>query len=182
MNYYTNTYSEYLNNNFSNNNMEFPEAITPDCNTSRSIEENSRTLSLEQAIMEIKKSITGEKDDEIFYSVLLSQAPNEEEKNIIKSIIADEKKHNLMFRKLYEELTKMESPASQMSRTNNSSNEYLKNLEKALFGELSAVERYRQIMFAMPNKEKYDMLMEILTDEIKHAAKYNYLITRNFKK
>lgn len=171
MNNYTNTYSEYLNSNFFYRSEAFPEAIS---------HENNRSLTLEEAIAEIKKSITGEKDDEIFYSVLLSQAPNEEEKNIIQNIISDEKKHNDMFKKLYEDLTKETSPKSQMSRTNNSSDKYLKNLEKALFGELLAVERYRQIMFAMPDKEKYNTLMEILTDEIKHACKYNYLITRNF--
>lgn len=171
MNSYTNTYSEYLNNNYFSRSTSFPEAINY---------ENNRSITLEEAIAEIKKSITGEKDDEIFYSVLLSQASNEDEKNIIQSIISDEKKHNAMLKKLYEELTKSTSPQSHMSRTNNSSDKYLKNLEKALFGELSAVERYRKIMFAMPDKEKYNTLMEILTDEIKHASKYNYLITRNF--
>ena len=68
-----------------------------------------------------------------------------------------------------------------MSRSNNSSTEYLKNLQKALFGELSAVERYRDIMAAMPDRKKYSMLMEILTDEIKHASKYYFLITKNMK-
>lgn len=68
-----------------------------------------------------------------------------------------------------------------MSRSNNSSTEYLRNLQKALFGELSAVEKYRDIMAVMPDRRKYAMLMEILTDEIKHAIKYNFLITKNMK-
>ena len=129
----------------------------------------------------IKASIASEKDDEIFYSVLLSQAPTEEDKKIIMSIINDEKKHNKMFKELYQELTKQTLPQSMMSRSNNSSSEYLKNLEKALFGELAAVEKYRQIMAAMPDKKKYSMLMEIMTDELKHANKYNFLIAKNMK-
>lgn len=180
---YNNTYTEYTNisyprnyNNYINNDQnEMTVAID------KNVSQSDRDSSLEDAIMEIKKSITGEKDDEIFYSILLSQATSESDKRIIQSIINDERKHNKMFKMIYEELTKMPSPHSTMSRTNNSSTEYLKNLEKALYGELAAVEKYRKIMAAMPDKKKYSMLMEILTDEIKHAIKYNFLITKNMK-
>lgn len=167
-----------------NQNYEYPTAV--DLNNNRSNfdannEDYDRHSALDEAINEIKKAITGEKDDEIFYSVLLSQAPTEEDKKVIQSIINDEKKHNKMLKKLYQELTRKTSPTSMMSRTNNSSSKYMKNLEKALFGELEAIEKYRKIMAAMPDKEKYSIIMEILTDEIRHAIKYNLLISRNMK-
>ena len=60
-------------------------------------------------------------------------------------------------------------------KTNNTMN-YKANLEKALFGELGAVEKYRRIMGAMPNKNSYTLLMSIMTDELRHANKYNFLI------
>ena len=183
MDYY-NTNVNYISATNSRDNYNYIEniknddfALYPDYDNSQT----NRDSALDEAIMEIKRSITGEKDDEIFYSILLSQATSENDKRIIQSIINDEKKHNKMLKQLYEELTKTTPPTSTMSRTNNSSTEYLKNLEKALFGELEAVEKYRRIMAVMPDKIKYSMLMEILTDEIKHAIKYNLLITNNIK-
>lgn len=54
--------------------------------------------------------------------------------------------------------------------------DYKTNLEKALFGELEAVKKYRKIMAQMPSGNSYTLLMSIMTDEIRHASKYNFLI------
>ena len=53
---------------------------------------------------------------------------------------------------------------------------YHENLEKALFGELDAVVRYRKILGTMPSGSSYTLLMSIMTDELRHASKYNFLI------
>ena len=53
---------------------------------------------------------------------------------------------------------------------------YKSNLEKALFGELDAVVKYRKIMATMPSGSSYTLLMSIMTDELRHATKYNFLI------
>ena len=53
---------------------------------------------------------------------------------------------------------------------------YTENLEKALFGELEAVNKYRKILSAMPQGKYYTLIMSIMTDELRHSAKYNYLI------
>ena len=53
---------------------------------------------------------------------------------------------------------------------------YKENLEKALFGELNAVVRYRRIMGTMPSGNSHTLIMSIMTDELRHASKYNYLI------
>ncbi len=53
---------------------------------------------------------------------------------------------------------------------------YQENLEKALFGELDAVVRYRRILGTMPSGNSYTLLMSIMTDELRHASKYNFLI------
>lgn len=177
---------DYSNMYNFNQSYEYPTAVNMNNDRSnieelQEYEKEDRLSALDEAIAEIKKSITGEKDDEIFYSVLLSQAPTEDDKKVIQSIINDEKKHNRLLKKLYQDLTKKPAPTSMMSRSNNSSSQYMKNLEKALFGELAAVEKYRKIMAAMPDKEKYAILMEIMTDEIRHAIKYNLLISKNMK-
>ena len=54
--------------------------------------------------------------------------------------------------------------------------DYKQNLEKALFGELDAVVRYRKILGTMPSGNSYTLLMSIMTDELRHASKYNFLI------
>ena len=54
--------------------------------------------------------------------------------------------------------------------------DYKSNLEKALFDELDAVAKYRKILGTMPSGNSYTLLMSIMTDELRHASKYNFLI------
>jgi len=55
-------------------------------------------------------------------------------------------------------------------------NAYKENLEKALFGELDAVVRYRRILGTMQSGDSYTLVMSIMTDELRHASKYYFLI------
>ena len=139
-------------------------------------ETSSSYKTLEEALALIQKAVEGEKEDEMFYDYLISVAPSDEEKEIIESIRDDERKHNGMFRQIYQHFTgrviaapesvPFEKPAS-----------YIDGVRKALFGELAAVERYRDIRAGLPDRYYRDMLFEIITGEIKHATKYNYLLT-----
>ncbi|WP_243145824.1 ferritin-like domain-containing protein [Clostridium chromiireducens] len=56
---------------------------------------------------------------------------------------------------------------------------YLDGIKKALFGELGAVEMYKAIRRRLPMGAYKDVLFDIITDELKHASKYNYLFTLN---
>ncbi|WP_240664162.1 hypothetical protein [Paenibacillus sp. M-152] len=58
---------------------------------------------------------------------------------------------------------------------------YTEGLQRALMGELDAVERYRDIWFGLPAGIYKDTVYGVILDELKHAAKYNYLITLNLK-
>ncbi len=150
------------------------------------MEMNARQMPMDDDYMEefneviemIRESVDGEKEDEMFYDYLISIAPTPDEKDIIMEIRNDEKKHNVYFRQIYKDLTGdtiqpngnviFEKPES-----------YIAGIKKALFGELKAVEKYRTIREVMPNRYYRDLLFEIITDELKHAAKYNYLFTLN---
>lgn len=57
-------------------------------------------ITLNQAIVLIKQSVKNEKEDELFYDILIKQAPSEKEKSIIRSIRDDERKHNQILRRL----------------------------------------------------------------------------------
>ena len=108
--------------------------------------------------------------------VLIEQAPTDKEKDIIRSIRDDERNHNQILRELYYDFTGQILPADNLTNSSNNQMSYKENLEKALFGELDAIKKYRKIMGTMPSGKSYTLLMSIMTDEIRHANKYNFLI------
>ena len=131
-----------------------------------------------QAIELIRKSIGDERNDELFYDRLIEQAQTEKEKSIIQDIRDNEKKHNMILREVYYDFTgQMLQNNMNMMQDNMQNNlSYTENLEKALFGELEAVNKYRKILSVMPQGKWYTLIMSIMTDELRHSAKYNYLI------
>jgi len=133
---------------------------------------------LEKSLEGIKLAVQGEKEDELFYDYLISIAPTDDEKKIIASIRDDERGHNKMFRQLYKSITGVDVPSGEEEEFVKPIS-YLDGIKKALFGELGAVERYREIRRGLPSTMYRDMLFNIITDEIKHSAKYNYLFTLN---
>ena len=138
---------------------------------------NEELITLSQAIDSIRKSIDDEREDELFYNSLISNAPNEEAKNIINSIRNDEKKHNKILKKLYYDFTGQMIQINNNSPVNNpSTSNYKDDLETALFSELNAVEKYRRILGTTPMGDDYTLVMSIMTDELRHANLYNYLI------
>ncbi len=135
---------------------------------------------LEEALNLVKQAVQGEKEDEVFYEYLISVAPTDEEKNIISSIRDDERKHFKMFREIYYYFTGVELPMSTVSDFK-APESYIAGIKKALFGELAAMERYRNIRAGLPSEYYRDMVFEILTDELKHADKYNYILNLNLE-
>jgi len=133
---------------------------------------------LEKSLEGIKSAVQSEREDELFYDYLISVAPTAEEKEIIASIRDDERGHNKMFRQIYKGITGSDIPAGEDEEFVKPIS-YLDGIKRALFGELGAVEKYREIRRGLPTTMYRDMLFNIITDEIKHSAKYNYLYTLN---
>ncbi|MEK4511167.1 ferritin-like domain-containing protein [Paenibacillus sp. FSL K6-2524] len=134
--------------------------------------------STQQALDLIKEAVQGERNDELFYDELIKLAPNSEQASIITSIRDDERGHNYMFRCMYKELTDQDISGisnEQYQRVES----YLTGLQRALQGELAAVEKYRKIWFGLPVGIYKDTVFGIILDELKHASKYNYLFTLN---
>jgi len=136
---------------------------------------------LKRSLEGIKKAVQGEKEDELFYDYLISVAPTDDEKKIIASIRDDERGHNKMFRQIYNNITGIDILLDEEEEFIKPAS-YLEGIKKALFGELGAVERYREIRRGLPSTIYRDILFNIITDEIKHSAKYNYLYTLNSRK
>lgn len=133
---------------------------------------------LQTALEGVKKAVQGEREDELFYDYLISVAPTTEEKDILTSIRDDERRHNKLFRKIYKDFTGVEVPSGDEEAFEKPKS-YIEGIKKALFGELRAVEKYRDIRSALPIGPYRDVLFNIITDEIKHSSKYNYLFTLN---
>ena len=139
--------------------------------TNKSIQYNLNT-----AITMIKNSINDEAEDAAMYEALINVAPNEEAKKIIQDIRDDEKIHNKLLREIFSEITGVVLPQN-LETAAYPKLTYIDGIKKAFMGELKAVEKYREILTYMPTKELYNKILYIMTDEMKHAIKYNYLIT-----
>ncbi|NOU92350.1 ferritin-like domain-containing protein [Paenibacillus sp. LMG 31456] len=129
-----------------------------------------------QALELIRQSVQGERNDELFYDELIRLAPMKEQATIIKSIRDDERGHNRMFRGIYNALTGHEVSGTSDEQYGKVTS-YEEGLQRALLGELSAVEKYRKIWFGLPDSIYRDTVMGIILDEQKHASLYNYLFT-----
>ncbi len=126
----------------------------------------------------MQEAVQGERADELLYDYLISVAPTQDEKDIIASIRNDERNHRKWYREAYRYYTgeiieakdgeEFVPPAS-----------YLEGISNAVFGELNAMEKYRYIREGLPDRYFRDLVFRILTDEMKHATKYNYILTKN---
>jgi rubrerythrin len=133
---------------------------------------------LPAALKLIRNAVAGEREDEMFYDYLITVSPTEEDKNVIRSIRDDERKHFRLFRQMYYELTGQVIPQQPESQFEKPAS-FCDGIQKAFFGELGAVERYRKILFALKYRVHINMITEIITDELKHANKYSFLFSKN---
>lgn len=136
---------------------------------------------LNRALELVKEAVQDERSDELLYDYFISVAPTQEEKDIIISIRDDERNHRKWFREIYKEFTgKNIESANGEAFTRPKS--YIEGISKAVFGELSAMEKYRIIREGLPSRYYRDLVFRILTDEMKHATKYNYILNKNAMK
>lgn len=133
---------------------------------------------LERSLCLIMEALADEASDRRFYQYLMKIAPDDEQQNIIKLIRDDEIKHCKMFRMIYQEIT-CEAPLTKQNKDFTEPESYCAALQQAIFGELNAVELYRKILFGMCYRKHRDMLFEIITDELKHSVKWNFLYSKN---
>lgn len=136
---------------------------------------NESSKSLEKVMMLVKDSIDAEKEDELYYDYLASIAPSPEQKHIIASIRDDETKHQKYLKEIYKFFTEQDiHPSSNIKIEKTVS--YIDGIKKSKLEELNAVKKYREIRAGILNPYYRDVLFEILTDELIHAHKLDYLL------
>lgn len=131
-----------------------------------------------EALKLIEDAVKGETEDRLFYQYLIDTAPSPRDKEIIAGIRDDEMRHYSLFRELYQSLTGNALPNIQSMEFERPAS-YCAGLYKALFGEQSAVTRYRRILYAMRDRRDINILIGIVTDELRHLGLYNYLYAKN---
>lgn len=132
---------------------------------------------LENALSLIQQAVAGEHEDRLFYSYMADHAPTEEDKQIIAGIKDNEIQHYGWFYKIYQDLTGEQIP-KQPEEEFTAPENYCEGLARALMGEQNAVQKYREILYAMQSRVHINILTMIITDEIRHAILYNYLFTK----
>ncbi|WP_125152380.1 ferritin-like domain-containing protein [Clostridium rectalis] len=131
---------------------------------------------LNQSLCLIKEVVQGEKNEILKYNHLLSLSPNREQKEIIRTIKNDEINHGKCFRQIYYSYT-YECVESLDKGKYIKQKTYIEGLKEAMFGKLKAMEKYRLIRDGVPSRYYRDIIFCILTDEMKHALLYNYILT-----
>lgn len=126
----------------------------------------------------IKDAIADEEQDNKFYSELSKATKDIDDKKALETISLDEKKHKEMFSDIYKKLTGNDYTPESVDNKNISPN-FIENITNAISEELDAVEGYRPILFALENPQLKNYLIEIITDEQNHAAKLNYMYSKN---
>ncbi|NNJ30903.1 ferritin-like domain-containing protein [Lacrimispora defluvii] len=133
---------------------------------------------LPNALDLIQQGLAGENEDRLFYSWLIENAPSDEDKQIISGIRDNEIGHYALFKQLFNEITGV-MPQQVQEEQFVIPESYCSGLSRALLGEQNAVIRYRNILYAMEFREHINMMIEIITDELRHGILYNYLYTKN---
>ncbi len=132
---------------------------------------------LENALSLIREAVSGESEDRAFYTYLAENAPDEEAREIITGIRDNEINHYNLFRKIYSDITG-EMPTAADNEEFVQPDNFCDGLKRALIGEQNAVQKYRQILYAMQPRVHINMLVEIITDEIRHGILYSYLYSK----
>ncbi len=130
------------------------------------------------ALQIMKQALSGETEDQMFYMWLISRAPSEEERQIIASIRDEEIGHIELFRQIYFDLTGTALPQID-EELFVEPDSYCDGLARALLSEQNAVQKHRKILYAMQSRIHINMMIDIITDEIRHGMLYNYLYTKN---
>ncbi|MFD3157762.1 ferritin-like domain-containing protein [Haloimpatiens sp. FM7330] len=136
--------------------------------------------SLKEALSLIVEPVYKEQEEEFLYEYLIDNAPNEDEKNIIKSIRDDERKHKNMIRKFYKFFTDKDIPESENVNFKKPQS-YIDGVKIAALKKHKSIEQhiklYKLIIQSLSNQNFINMAFEILQEEQKHAIEYNFILS-----
>ncbi len=131
-----------------------------------------------EALKLIQEAVAGEAEDRKFYQYLIDNAPSEYDRELITGIRDDEISHFSLFRQVYFQLTGMVLPFPQDVPFEKPAS-YCDGIKKAIRGETNAVRKYRRILYALQDRVQINILVGIITDELRHGTLYGYIYSKN---
>ena len=124
----------------------------------------------------IIQALKDEKADYEYHGKLLEMLEDEHEKEVIKAIRLDERKHYMLLSDIYYELAGsppvVESAARQIGTC------IVSELAKGILSKLERQELYKKLLFAVSGMAR-DIIFDIVSDKGGHVAKFNYLFAKN---
>lgn len=138
-------------------------------------------IQLENAIYTIGNSVESEEIINRYYQWLIDNIPeseltpgqNDRIRNILETIQQDKINHNRILKNIYYELTGkvVTIVEKEFAEPKDFKMEIMYEYIRALEG----IQKYRHVMFGMPNLSYRDLIYIIISDEIRHASLYNYI-------
>lgn len=126
----------------------------------------------------IREALQGQQAGELKYNYLIKNAPTQEEKDILTTFRDDDRLHRQWYRDIYRYYTN-EDIEVHNGEDFTQPNSYLDGIKSSIFTELEAMQRSRIIREGLPSRFFRDVVLRILTDEMKHATLYNYILNIN---
>lgn len=132
-----------------------------------------------EAIGDLNEAFQDERSDLVYYEYLASIAPTAKERDIIYSIIEEDRVNATLFRRMYEELSGTDvsrDPKEKLVMPES----YLAGISEAINRELREMERYKAIREGFPSGSSYIyMLSNIIANELKHITQFNSILSLN---
>lgn len=132
-----------------------------------------------EAIGRLNEAFLDERSDLVYYEYLASIAPTAQEKEIIYSIIRDERVNATLFRRMYQELAGIDvsrDPKEKLVMPES----YLAGISEAINRESREMERYKAIIEGFPTGSSYIYtLSNIIENELKHITQFNSILSSN---
>lgn len=144
-------------------------------------QESVRPITNKYVLEMIEEAIEDEREDAEEYKKFAEKFQDKEDKDIIRNIYMDELKHEKMMKDIYYQLTgeKYQDNDSSTQSAEAAAYENMSGeLSKRIMAELDGAEFYRKLYYTFLTLEIRDILFEIMTDELIHAQKLNYLYSK----
>lgn len=132
-----------------------------------------------EAIGDLNEAFQDERSDLVYYEYLASIAPTDREREIIYSIIQEDRVNATLFRRMYEELSGTDvsrDPKEKLVMPES----YLAGISEAINRESREMERYKAIKEGFPAGSSYIYtLSNIIANELNHITQFNSILSSN---
>jgi rubrerythrin len=138
---------------------------------------------LENSIYKIGNSVESDEIIIRYYQWLINHIPiseltpeqSDRIRNTLETILIDRINHNNILKNMYYQLTGnvVTIVEKEFAEPENFKIEIMEEFVRALEG----IQKYRLIMFGLPSLYYRDLIYIIISDKIRHASLYNYILT-----